>query len=153
MKILPLNKLVIILNKIFKNSFFEVKSLRVINADNSNIVKIIDKNKKNFHGIAEIYSSNFKKNTIRAWKKHTKMYCNIFVTKGSVKFKFYDDNFIKSNELILGENDKKILFIKPNIWFGFKGLSENNSLVNISNILHDDKEVVKKKYDSKLTKF
>ena len=47
----------------------------------------------------------------------------------------------------------KILFIKPNIWFGFKGLSENNSLINISNILHDDKEVLKKKYDSKLTKF
>ena len=33
-------------------------------------------------------------------EKHTKMYCNIFVTKGSVKFKFYDDSF-NSNELIL----------------------------------------------------
>lgn len=141
------------MNQIFKNDFFEVKSLIEINTDNSNIIKIIDKNKKNFHGISEIYSSNFKKNTIRAWKKHTKMFCNIFVIKGSIKFKFYDDNFIKSNELILGENDKKILFIKPNIWFGFKGLSENNSLINISNIIHDDKEVLKKDYNAKFSEF
>lgn len=141
------------MNKIDNNNFFDVQSLNEINSDNSKIIKIIDKNKKNFYGIEEIYSSNFKKNIIRAWKKHTKMFSNILVIKGSVKFKFYDDNFITSKEVILSENDKKIIFIKPNIWFGFKGLSDNNSIINISNIVHDDKEVLKKNYDSKLTEF
>ena len=69
--------------------------------------------------------------------------CCIICYKGSIRFKFYDDSFINSNELILGENDKKILFIKPNIWFGFKRLSGNNSLINISNILHDDESTKK----------
>ncbi len=141
------------MNKKIINNFFRVISLNEIKANNTSIIKILEKNNKNFFGFGEIYSSNFNKDIIRAWKKHTKMFCNILVIKGSVKFVFFDNKFFLSKEIILNETSKKILLIKPNIWFGFKGLSENNSIINISNILHEENEIIRKKYNGEYPKF
>ena len=135
------------------NNFYELFSLDTIETPNSNIVKIINKHKSNFFGINEVYSSSFKKNVIRAWKKHTKMICNILVTRGSIKFVFFDDNFETSDEIILTDKQNKILLIKPKIWFGFKGMKNINTLFNFSNILHVDKEVKNKEYNGEYPKF
>jgi len=138
-----------ILNKPDLSKFYQVLPLDEIKTDSSTIIKIIDKNKKNFSEINEIYSTTIKKDVIRAWKKHTEMTCNIFVIKGLIKFLFYDDCFKVYEEIILKENKKEILEIKPNIWFGFKGFHEENTLINFSNIIHDEKEILKKKYNAK----
>ena len=141
------------MRKINLNKFFEIIDLERINNQNSNILKIINENHKNFLDIKEVYCSTIKKNDIRAWKKHTKMFCNILVIKGSIKFVFFDNSFSTSKEIIITEDNSKILFIKPNIWFGFKGLYENNSLINFSNIMHDESEVLRKKYNEEYTEF
>ena len=141
------------MRKVSINNFYKVFELNVINSDISNITKIIDKNKENFFGINEVYSTTIKKNSIRAWKKHTKMISNIIVIKGSVKFVFKDDNFDKQNEIVINEKDKKIILIKPMIWFGFKGLEKINTLINFSNILHNENEVIKSNYNEKNHQF
>ena len=135
------------------NSFYKLISLKTIKGDNSYITKIIDKNKKNYFGIDEVYSSNLQKNTIKAWKKHKKMTCNILVVKGEIKFVFFDNLFKKNNKIIINEKDNLMLLIKPCVWFGFKGLKKNNTLINFSNILHNDKEILKTKYDETKFKF
>ena len=81
------------------------------------------------------------------------MTCNIFVIKGLIKFLFYDDRFDVCEKIILEEDKKKILEIKPNIWFGFKGLQEVNTLINFTNIIHDEKEVLTKIYNVNHTEF
>ena len=49
------------------------------------------------------------------------------------------------NNLIIGEENYSRITVPPMIWFGFKGLSSNKSYVlNISNELHDPKEVERK---------
>ena len=49
--------------------------------------------------------------------------------------------------------EKNILVIKPNIWFGFLGLEDENTIINFSNIIYDDNEVIQKKYDENSKKF
>ena len=141
------------MNKININNFYSIIPLNKIEANNTNIIKILEKNYKNFYGFGEIYSTNFTKNVIRAWKKHTKMFCNILVIKGSIKFVLFDDSFSLSEEIVLNDDSNKILLIKPNIWFGFKGLSKNNSIINISNILHQENEIIRRKYNDEYPKF
>ena len=135
------------------NKYFKVVDLDEIKTQFSTIIKILDNKKPNFFGINEIYSTTIKKNVIRAWKKHTLMTCNIFLIKGSMKFIFSDNNFKIFEEVIIKESKKNILMIKPNIWFGFKGIEEENTIINFSNILHDETEVVKKLYDENYKKF
>ena len=80
------------------------------------------------------------------------MICNLIIVKGSVKFIFYDDSFEICEEVIINEINKNILVIKPNIWFGFKGLEEEKSIINFSNIMHDENEVIQIKYDENYRK-
>jgi dTDP-4-dehydrorhamnose 3,5-epimerase len=67
------------------------------------------------------------------------MTMNLIVPVGSVNFVFFDSiNFktVRAN----AENYVRIT-VPPNIWFGFKGSSQEDSLVlNIANIEHDPLE-------------
>ena len=108
-----------------------------------NIEKLINNYSKHFYGFNELYISNIKKNHIKAWKKHQKMTCNLFVIKGKIKFVILDDNK-KFNEIIISEDDNKFVTIFPNTIFGFKGLGETESkLLNFSNFLHDQNESIR----------
>ena len=81
---------------------------------------------------------------------------NLIIPKGEVLFVFVDDEGNVREEKI-GENNNVRITVPPGIWFGFKGLYKKESLIlNISNIIHDDKEVLRKnlseiKYDWNLS--
>ena len=141
------------MKKTILNNYYQVLPLDEIKTEFSSIIKILDRKKSNYHGINEVYSTTIKKDVIRAWKKHTQMICNLIIVKGSVKFIFYDDSFEICEEVIINEINKNILVIKPNIWFGFKGLEKENTIINFSNIMHDENEVIQIKYDENYKKF
>ena len=109
-------------------------------------VKGLDDNLPDF---GECYFSTAKSKDPKAWKKHSKMICNLFVPKGSVKFVFYDDRADDENnhsitEFNLSEKNYGRLIIHPGIWFGFAGIDEGESIVlNVSNILHDPAESIR----------
>ena len=59
-----------------------------------------------------------------------------------VLFVFYDENTNEIKEFIIGESNYSRLYVPPKVWFGFKNLSNADSLVvNIASIEHDDTEV------------
>ena len=97
-----------------------------------------------YNGFGEAYFSIIASGAIKAWKKHSEMTLNLVVPFGMVRFVFTDgvgDFMIKD----IGEKNFARLTVPPGIWFGFKGLEAANSLVlNLSNILHDPKEVERK---------
>ena len=45
----------------------------------------------NFPEFGECYFSTAQSKNPKAWKKHSKMICNLFVPQGTVKFVFFDD--------------------------------------------------------------
>jgi dTDP-4-dehydrorhamnose 3,5-epimerase len=110
-------------------------------------IKGLDKNLPDF---GECYFSTAEREKPKAWKKHSKMICNLFVPHGAIKFVFYDDregskDFGKITELTVSSENYGRLVINPGIWFGFSGIGhEKESIIlNVSNILHDPAESIR----------
>ena len=64
---------------------------------------------------------------------------NLIVPVGNVKFKFTVDG-CEYREFSIGDLNYKRITVPPGIWFSFEGLSKENYVVNVSNILHDPEE-------------
>ena len=70
------------------------------------------------------------------------MTMNIVVPFGKVKFVFFDEDSQTYRNEEIGEDNYLRLTIPPGLWFGFKDMTENRSLItNIADIEHDDNEV------------
>ena len=86
----------------------------------------------------EAYMSSINKGVIKGWKKHKKMTLNLIVIIGEIKFVVYNElNYFETK---LSNDNYFRLTISPGLWFAFKGLNKNNSLINIANIAHDPNE-------------
>ncbi|SVC74059.1 uncharacterized protein METZ01_LOCUS326913 [marine metagenome] len=108
-------------------------------------------NSKGFVAFGEVYFSEIKPKTVKAWKRHRKMTLNLVVPIGEIKFVMFDDretNDVNFHEEIISKENYCRLTIPPMIWVGFEGLSRNNSIVlNIASIPHDPREVDRKNLD------
>lgn len=119
----------------------EKKLNKIPNYKLGGLYKFISVDDREFNKFGEVYFSFVKKNKIKCWKKHNKMKMNVVVPMGSVKFVFKLNDLNNFYEVTIGKNNYKLLTINPGIWFGFKGLSENNMVVNLSDIKHSKTEV------------
>ena len=131
------------------------KSLLTIPGEKGSIIKLIQKDEENFPVFGEAYFSTIKQNSIKGWKRHIKMTCNIIVILGVVEFVIHDNrDFSKTNgesdSFLLNHNKFKRLTIPPGLWFGFKGIDEKNIILNISDFIHDDSEVIESEVDNDL---
>ena len=119
-----------------------LKKFHLVEGD---VLHALKSNEKEFRGFKEAYFSTINPYKIKGWKKHLKMTMNLIVPIGSVGFTFYDakKNFLK--HIVIGQENYLRITVPPNIWFGFKCLSPYKSyILNISNHLHDPKEVERK---------
>ena len=115
------------------------KRISTLNGDVLHVLKCSDIDFKKF---GEIYFSWIEKGSIKAWKKHNTMTMNIVVPFGRVKFVFFDEASQTYRNEEIGEDNYLRLTIPPGLWFGFKDMTENRSLItNIADIEHDDNEV------------
>ena len=122
-------------------------SLDVIDLVGGNVFHIMKKSSPGYQSFGEAYFSQINQGVIKAWKRHKIMTLNIVVPVGSIKFVLFDDRD-ESNaifqELIISRDNYIRLTVPPNIWVGFQGLANKESmLLNISNIEHDYKEAVR----------
>ena len=116
----------------------------IINNNSGNIHKLVDRNIHSHHLKGEMYISQIKLKEIKAWMRHTEIESIFFIVSGLVRVKCMNLNeeVILQKDLSLETGD--YLKVPPNIWYGFQGLSNNESsiLVLLDN-LHNDKEVIK----------
>ena len=130
-----------------------ITPLKIIENQKGNVMHGLRSDDKLFNGFGEAYFSKIKFNAIKGWKLHKKMMMNLIVPFGKVRFVLFDDRNESSTkgeffEYISSEKQYSRLTVPPNIWFAFMGMSRNDSLIlNLSNILHDDKEVEAKLID------
>ena len=94
-----------------------------------------------YRGFGEAYFTTINKNEIKGWKKHNRMTLNLVVIVGRVKFVIYDEITRKFSTVILSPTNYQRLTINPQLYFAFKGLKENNIILNIANLQHDPYEV------------
>ena len=121
-----------------------VASLKVIPVDGGDVMHGLKETDNGYIKFGEAYFSYIKHNKVKAWKKHSLMQLNLIVPKGDVLFVFKDE-LGSFREEIVGDINKVRLTVPPGLWFGFKGINTKDSVIlNISNIMHDDKEVERK---------
>ena len=123
--------------------------LKVIPSVDGNVLHGIRSTDKSFVGFEEAYFSFINQDHVKAWKCHKKMTLNLIVPVGKVKFVFIDNreepsSFKKIQTFDLSQNPYTRLTVPPYIWFGFKGLARQNLILNITNVMHDQKEVLRK---------
>lgn len=124
------------MKKLFFDGKIIIKSLESIKSDDLHIVKFIDKKTDNYHQFGELYGSYIEKNKIKAWKVQKKNTMNLFVPFGKVKIVCSFDN--KFLEFILSASNHISLFIKPGIFYGFKGINKKSLILNLIDNIHDD---------------
>lgn len=87
-----------------------------------------------FKGFGEAYFSSVDQNAIKGWKKHSRMTLNLIAICGEVEFTLYDNRpasrtFGEVEKITLSRENYKRLTIPPQIWFAFKGVSDNDNII------------------------
>jgi dTDP-4-dehydrorhamnose 3,5-epimerase len=122
----------------------EVTPLKRIQTLGGDILKALMRNEDSYNEFGEAYFSEVMPGAVKAWKFHRSMTLNLVVPKGKVKFVFCDENngTTMFREEEIGDHRYARITVRPGVWFGFKGIDEQTSIVlNIANILHDPNEV------------
>ncbi len=100
-----------------------------------------------FAGFGEVYYSKILSNVVKGWKLHKESIQNFCVPYGILKIVLVDNRKNSKtcgiiNEIILNDSDHYcLLTIPPNIWYSFKSLSPDFTLLsNLINIEHNPSE-------------
>jgi len=110
------------------------------------IFHAMKKSDSGFDGFGEAYFSTINRGDIKGWKKHTKMTLNLVVVSGEIEFVVYNGEEFFSVKL--SHNNYQRLTVRPNLWMAFRGIGENNMLLNIANIEHDPNEAENRDLES-----
>ena len=116
--------------------------LKQIHHPKGDIFHAMKKSDAGFKGFGEAYFTTVNKNVIKGWKKHTKMTLNLIVIIGEIEFIIYNEFTKEFFSVILSQNNYKRITVKENLWLAFKGLKENNMLLNLASIEHDSNEAI-----------
>lgn len=124
-----------------------ITDLKVINDKEGAVLHMLRCDDPVFCKFGEIYFSKIFPGAVKAWKLHKKMTLNLAVPVGKVKLVLYD-NRIRSKtkgiikEIILSEENYKLITVPPLIWFGFKALGKETAfLADCATMPYDSAEI------------
>jgi dTDP-4-dehydrorhamnose 3,5-epimerase len=112
--------------------------LKIIPNTKGDILHAMKATDESFIGFGEAYFSCLNKGAVKGWKKHTEMTLNLIVVFGKIKIVVFNQK--KYYEIILSKDNYHRLTIRPGLWVSFQGLSNNNILLNLANIVHNPNE-------------
>lgn len=116
--------------------------LKQIHNPKGDIFHAMKKSDDGFDGFGEAYFSTIHKNDIKGWKKHTEMILNLVVPVGEIEFVVYNEvmrEFFCTN---LSQSNYQRLTVRPNLWMAFRGIGENNMLLNLASLEHNPSEAI-----------
>lgn len=132
-----------------------ITELKIIKDERGKVMHMLRNDSSVFENFGEIYFSTIYKDAVKAWHLHKEATLNYACVSGKVKLVLYDDRVDSSSkatyeEIILTPKKYFLITIPPNIWNGFKGLEEGESIIaNCLNLPHNEKEMVREDPDSK----
>jgi len=128
----------------------KITPLKIISDNRGKVIHMLRTDSQVFEKFGEIYFSTIYHQSIKGWHLHKESTLNYVCIKGKVKLVLFDNRKESSTkgvyqELILSPEDYFLVTIPPNIWNGFKGLDEAESIIaNCLTLPHDEKEMVRK---------
>ncbi|MEM7248346.1 MAG: dTDP-4-dehydrorhamnose 3,5-epimerase family protein [Acidobacteriota bacterium] len=121
----------------------KVVPLRRIPDERGTIFHVMRCTDDHFQQFGEIYASTIYKGVIKGWHRHREMTLNYACISGRIKLVLYDEREGSSThgelmEIFLGPDDYSLVVIPPEVWNGFKGMSEPDAVVlNCCTHAHD----------------
>ena len=109
--------------------------LKQITHSKGDIFHAMKASDKGFAGFGEAYFSTVNKSDIKGWKKHSEMTLNLVVVIGEIEFVVH--NGIDFFGVKLSRSNYQRLTVGPGLWVAFRGLSNENMLLNLANIEHN----------------
>lgn len=129
-----------------KPTSYAVEMLPKLESAHGFVVRLGTKEEIN---IEEVYISNIRKGAVSAWKLHKSMHSRLTVVSGLVRFVFPELGGEGQVNLVeLSSSVPSQLTINPMTWFGFMGLDEHNSILNLASEVHVPNEVVRRDQDA-----
>jgi dTDP-4-dehydrorhamnose 3,5-epimerase len=112
----------------------EVVPLRRIPDERGTIFHMLRRSDPHFRQFGEIYFSTVYRNVVKGWHRHREMTLNYSCVFGRIKLVLYDDRPGSSThgelmQVVLGPDNHSLVIIPPDVWNGFKGMSEPFAIV------------------------
>ena len=112
----------------------KVVPLRRIPDERGTIFHMLRETDPHFTRFGEIYFSTVVKDVVKGWHKHREMTLHYACLHGRVKIVLFDerpDSKTKDTlmEVFLGPDSHLLVIIPPDVWNGFKGMSEPDAIV------------------------
>jgi len=122
------------------------KQLKQIADERGWLIEILRSDWESFQKFGQVYITAAYPQIVKAWHMHKKQTDNIACVKGMIKLVLYDNREKtktkrETNEFIIGEKNLLLVKIPPQVWHGFKTITEDYALVmNIPTELYNYKE-------------
>jgi dTDP-4-dehydrorhamnose 3,5-epimerase len=112
----------------------QVIPLRRIPDERGTVLHMLKATDPHFQQFGEIYFSTIYRGVVKGWHKHRDMTLNYACVFGRIKLVLYDDRPTSPTagevmEIFLGQDDYSLAIVPPEVWNGFKGLSEPCAIV------------------------
>ena len=126
-----------------------ISPLKILSDNRGKVMHMMRNDSKVFKSFGEVYFSTIYKDSIKAWHLHKENTLNYACVKGKVKLVLFDDRKESSTngeyqEIILTPQNYFLITIPPNIWNGFKGLDDDESIIaNCLSSPHNENEMVR----------
>lgn len=124
-----------------------ITDLKVINDKEGTVLHMLRCDDPVFSKFGEIYFSKILPGAVKAWRLHKEMTLNLAVPVGKAKLVLYDNRIGSKTkgvveEIVLSEENYKLITVPPLIWFGFKAVGKEIAfLANCATIPHDPSEM------------
>jgi dTDP-4-dehydrorhamnose 3,5-epimerase len=111
-----------------------IKQLKPIPDERGRLMEMIRKDDDIFVKFGQIYMTTVNPGTVKAWHFHKLQLDNFVVVKGMLKLVLYDSRPKSKtngevNEFFMGEHNNIAVQIPKNVYHGFKGISETETIV------------------------
>ncbi len=122
------------------------KPLKQVTDERGWLTEILRNDWELFRKFGQVYVTAAYPQVVKAWHMHKKQTDNISCIKGMVKLVLYDGRTKSQtkgeiNEYTMGERNLLLVQIPPQVWHGFKTVSEHYSLVlNVPTELYNHKQ-------------
>jgi dTDP-4-dehydrorhamnose 3,5-epimerase len=121
----------------------QVIPLRRIPDERGTIMHMLRATDAHFQQFGEIYFSTIYRGVVKGWHRHREMSLNYAVPFGRIKLVMYDDRADSPTrgevmEVFLGPDNYALAIVPPEVWNGFKGMSDPYAIVaNCCTHAHD----------------
>ena len=112
----------------------KIVPLRRIPDERGTVYHMLKSTDPHFIQFGEIYFSTIYPGVVKGWHKHKEITLNYACIFGRIKLVLYDERDGSTTkgtlmEIFLGPDDYSLIIIPPEVWNGFKGMSEPFAIV------------------------